>query len=186
MADVSQLDRVLDLLDTGLQSTTEPSFGSDHDPEDCARCQRRPTIDTGDLCASCRAFLVGASDDDPVNGGVAPASDIVDPDAANRRAEAVAETTESFERALRQCTRRVVFASGLVASLARLEPGELGRVTSVGSVPGGAGPGLEDGDSPLAWLLTRLAREAQQVDHGEAAGLVGGQRGNPRRRCMEE
>jgi hypothetical protein len=61
---VSTADRILGVIDAGLQSTTEDSYGTDHLPDRCARCQRHePGV--GDLCTGCRAFLLEDSDDDP-------------------------------------------------------------------------------------------------------------------------
>lgn len=56
-------DRILDLIDAGLQSSTEAgqSLG---DPDLCARCQHTPHADDSDFCAGCRAYLLGDSDVD--------------------------------------------------------------------------------------------------------------------------
>ena len=59
------VDRILDVLDVGLQTSTETGYGTDHDAERCARCQRHDPAEGGDLCPGCRAFLLGDSDDDP-------------------------------------------------------------------------------------------------------------------------
>jgi len=56
-------DRILDLIDGGLQSSTEHGYGEHVPAGHCARC-RRPVAD-GDLCPLCRAFLLGDTDVDP-------------------------------------------------------------------------------------------------------------------------
>ena len=61
---VSTADRILDVIDAGLQSSDEHGYGTDHTPDRCARCQRHEP-DLGDLCTGCRSFLLGDSDDDP-------------------------------------------------------------------------------------------------------------------------
>lgn len=60
-----RVDDILDLIDAGLQSTTEAAYGTDFRPGQCARCQRNEPAEGGDLCPGCRAFLLGDSDDDP-------------------------------------------------------------------------------------------------------------------------
>lgn len=52
-----RLDRVLRVIDSGLQSSSETGYFTDH-AEMCARCQRVEPED-GDLCTDCRAFLLG-------------------------------------------------------------------------------------------------------------------------------
>lgn len=67
-------DDILDLIDAGLQSSTEHGYGTDPNPDLCARrCGNKPA--DGDLCAGCRAFLLGDSDEDPkpLPPGVDPA-----------------------------------------------------------------------------------------------------------------
>lgn len=64
----ASLDRVLRAIDSGLQRTTEASYGTDTHPEMCARCQRVEPGD-GDICAGCRAFLLG-DEPEPATGGV--------------------------------------------------------------------------------------------------------------------
>lgn len=59
------VDRILDLIDAGLQSSPEAGYGTDHQPDACARCQEHPPVEDGDLCDGCRTFLLGDSDSDP-------------------------------------------------------------------------------------------------------------------------
>jgi hypothetical protein len=59
------VDRILDVIDAGLQSSTEMGYGSDRWPDRCVRCQEATPAESGDLCAGCRAFLLGDSDVDP-------------------------------------------------------------------------------------------------------------------------
>lgn len=61
----AEAERILDVLDVGLQTSAETGYGTDHDPERCARCQRHDPMPDGDLCPGCRTFLLGDSDDDP-------------------------------------------------------------------------------------------------------------------------
>lgn len=58
------LDRVLRVIDSGLQRTTEASYGTDGQPEMCVRCQRVEPAD-GDICSGCRAYLLGAGPEPP-------------------------------------------------------------------------------------------------------------------------
>lgn len=62
----STTDRILDIIDAGLQSSTEGGEAVDLWPDYCARCQDADRPDDGDLCHDCRAFLLGDSDDDPI------------------------------------------------------------------------------------------------------------------------
>lgn len=59
------LENALAALDVGPQQSAEHGYGTDHAPERCARCQLAPPVDDGDICAPCRAFLLGDTDDDP-------------------------------------------------------------------------------------------------------------------------
>lgn len=52
-----RLDRVLRSIDSGLQSSSETGYFTDHAGL-CARCQRVEP-EEGDLCGGCRAFLLG-------------------------------------------------------------------------------------------------------------------------------
>lgn len=63
MADT--VDRILDALDVGLQASRETGYGTDRGGDRCARCQQTEPDGDGDLCAPCRAFLLGDTDDDP-------------------------------------------------------------------------------------------------------------------------
>ena len=61
---MTTVDRILDVIDAGLQTPApDPTFGevspTVHDR--CVRCQTRPPAG-GDFCGPCRAFLLG---DDP-------------------------------------------------------------------------------------------------------------------------
>lgn len=60
------IDKVLAALDAGLQSSDEHGYPERIDDSSlCARCvQSEPAAD-GDLCAPCRAFLLGDSNVDP-------------------------------------------------------------------------------------------------------------------------
>lgn len=63
----STLDRIVDLIDVGLQTPMpDPSFGevSPRVEAGCVRCQR-DVDDDADLCPDCRAFLLGDTDADP-------------------------------------------------------------------------------------------------------------------------
>lgn len=60
-----RLERVLNALDAGDQSSAETSYGTDLDPTRCARCQHHDPAPQGDLCGGCRTFLLGDTDDDP-------------------------------------------------------------------------------------------------------------------------
>lgn len=62
-----RLERVLELLDTGTQSSPEPGYGTDWRPQLCARCQRHDPMPDGDLCEGCRAFLLDDTDEDPAS-----------------------------------------------------------------------------------------------------------------------
>jgi hypothetical protein len=62
---VSQVDRVLAVLDVGLQSSTETGYTTDHSPSRCSRCQVG-SVDDGDLCGDCRAYLLGDTAEDPI------------------------------------------------------------------------------------------------------------------------
>lgn len=61
----SATDRILDLLDAGLQSSAETGYGTDRDTTACARCLRNSPAEGGDLCPGCRAFLLGDAAEDP-------------------------------------------------------------------------------------------------------------------------
>lgn len=62
---MTQVDSILDVIDAGLQSSSDHGYGTDHRPEACARCQRHDPVEGGDLCEGCRAFLLGDVDEDP-------------------------------------------------------------------------------------------------------------------------
>lgn len=67
----NSVDRILDIIDTGLQTPApDPSFGEVSPPnvEGCARCGAPPADEGGDFCAGCRAFLLGDTDTDPATG----------------------------------------------------------------------------------------------------------------------
>jgi len=63
-------DRILEVLDSGLQASTETGFGTDRAPDACARCQLHAPVKGGDLCEGCRAFLLGDVDDDPAHRAI--------------------------------------------------------------------------------------------------------------------
>lgn len=62
---MSTTDRILGVIDAGLQHSDEVSYGTDHSPDLCARCQKLEPATGGDLCEGCRAFLLGDSEQDP-------------------------------------------------------------------------------------------------------------------------
>lgn len=63
------INKVLAALDAGLQSSFETGTTTDHVPDRCARCQVREHAEDADLCTSCRAYLLGDSDEDPSDTG---------------------------------------------------------------------------------------------------------------------
>lgn len=67
MGRVTQADRVLDVIDAGLQSSSEHGYTTDHAHGQCARCLWHDPVEDGDLCVACRTFLLGDSDEDPVD-----------------------------------------------------------------------------------------------------------------------
>lgn len=61
----ARVDRILDVLDVGLQGSPEHGYPeATDDPTRCARCLSTPPAD-GDLCGPCRSFLLGDTDHDP-------------------------------------------------------------------------------------------------------------------------
>lgn len=59
---MTTVDRILDIIDAGLQTPVEdPTFGEVspvvHDR--CVRCQVRACVEESDFCVSCRAALLG-------------------------------------------------------------------------------------------------------------------------------
>jgi hypothetical protein len=58
-------DRILDIIDGGLQSSIEHGFRVDNSPNACIRCLKTEPAEGGDLCRGCRAFLLGDSRVDP-------------------------------------------------------------------------------------------------------------------------
>lgn len=62
---MSRVDRILDLLDNAHQHPGGFGYGTDHDDRLCARCQRHQRHG-GELCAGCRAWLLGDTEVDPV------------------------------------------------------------------------------------------------------------------------
>lgn len=63
----STTDRILDVIEAGLQRSTETGYGTDARPGSCARCQAHEPVEGGDLCDGCRAFLLDDSDTDPAH-----------------------------------------------------------------------------------------------------------------------
>jgi hypothetical protein len=67
----SAIDRVLEVLDVGTQSSTETGLTPDgwgapeRDDDACSRCQHAPAAEGRDLCVGCRDFLLEDSDVDP-------------------------------------------------------------------------------------------------------------------------
>ena len=61
----ASIDRILDVLDVGLQTSDEHGYGTDLNGDACARCQRHEPAEGGDLCTGCRAFLLGDTNEDP-------------------------------------------------------------------------------------------------------------------------
>lgn len=69
---VSTTDRILDIIDAGLQTPEpDPTFGevSPEVHDRCARCEQHEPAKGGDLCEGCRAFLLGDSEHDPQASG---------------------------------------------------------------------------------------------------------------------
>jgi hypothetical protein len=67
----SSTDRILGILDAGLQTPVpDPTYGevSDKVHGRCARCESHDPAEGGDLCEGCRAFLLGDSETDPAVG----------------------------------------------------------------------------------------------------------------------
>ena len=62
---MSAADRALAAIDGGLQSSSEHGYGTDHAPDQCARCLLHPPVGDGSLCAGCRSYLLGDTDTDP-------------------------------------------------------------------------------------------------------------------------
>lgn len=60
-----KIDRILKVLDVGIQTSTEHSYGTDHDPSMCSRCQHHEPAPEGDLCSGCRSYLLGDSAESP-------------------------------------------------------------------------------------------------------------------------
>lgn len=68
----STSDRILDLIDAGLQSSSESDRYRDVAPsvgEGCVRCDTSDVPEGGDLCKGCRAFLLDDSETDPAATG---------------------------------------------------------------------------------------------------------------------
>lgn len=61
--DQSRIDRILDILDTGDQSSNE--VGEYVDTDMCGRCGLRPPIEDSEFCDGCRAWLLGDVEDPP-------------------------------------------------------------------------------------------------------------------------
>lgn len=66
-------DRILDLIDTGLQHSHEPAMPLAPAGR-CTRCQHHPADVDSDFCDGCRAFLLGDSDQDPTQRAQQPGS----------------------------------------------------------------------------------------------------------------
>lgn len=65
---MSRVDRILDVIDVGLQRTTEAEYGDLVDADQCWRCRRTLTSDEAEspsgTCGTCREVLL--SDDEMV------------------------------------------------------------------------------------------------------------------------
>lgn len=59
------VDRILDLVDGALQSSSEDGYARDARGL-CVRCQHHAPAGDGEMCAACRGFLLGDSDEDPL------------------------------------------------------------------------------------------------------------------------
>lgn len=71
MTDKTRIDRVLDVIDTGLQTPMpDPSFGeiSPRVSTRCARCDYRDPGDDSEFCDACRAYLLGDAPEPPAVG----------------------------------------------------------------------------------------------------------------------
>ena len=61
-----RVDRILDVIDAGLQSSPEASYGEiSYGDKTCVRCRSTDLEPSGEFCGPCRAFLLGDSEDDP-------------------------------------------------------------------------------------------------------------------------
>ena len=61
-----RVDRILDVLDAGLQSSPEASYGEHgYGDRSCVRCQSTDLEPPGEFCGPCRSFLLGDSEVDP-------------------------------------------------------------------------------------------------------------------------
>jgi hypothetical protein len=94
-----EVDRILDILDVGLQTSAEHGYGTDDRNGLCARCQRNDPMPEGDLCAGCRAFLLGDSDDDPAQRRANRSAFPIWP-----RAMSAAMSAEAFGASLRRAS----------------------------------------------------------------------------------
>lgn len=78
----SALDRVLEVLDAGPQSSSETGARLG-DPHRCARCLATDRAPQSEFCAECRAFLLEDSTEDPVKEELNPRIAVIDFDGAD-------------------------------------------------------------------------------------------------------
>lgn len=60
---MSRSDDIIELIDGGLQSSSEDSYGDLADLSTCSRCEEREPAAASDFCPECRAFLLGDGPD---------------------------------------------------------------------------------------------------------------------------
>lgn len=99
----AELERVLEVLDVGLQKSGETGFSTDF-TDWCARCQLEDPLPDADLCAGCRAFLLGDTDDDPA-AEYSPSPRSAHPSIPGARAlRSMGFTSAEFDRAMRRAS----------------------------------------------------------------------------------
>lgn len=133
-------DRALAAIDGGLQSSSEHGYGTDHAPDQCARCLLHPPVANGSLCAGCRCYLLGDTDTDPRTAGWVPVPGTMEADAAELQ-RAVRELVDAIVAAMRPVVEAFAqLAEALAPALERLHAtkAELGAPQQL--CPRGHGP----------------------------------------------
>jgi hypothetical protein len=104
---MSRVDDVLAALDVGLQRPgAEYGYGADAGPDRCARCLGARDRPDGDLCAGCRSYLLGDSDNDPRRKHFVDRTGIALMEQRLRRAgDAARDLAESIEQVNHDTTR---------------------------------------------------------------------------------